>query len=751
MMLKKIIALTISVSALPLLAIANDSESLVLLNTNQTIKETLPKPKAKVDPNFNMTEIITAEPDTEKETDILFSADELQNNSNENTVIATGNVEIIREDLTLKADKVTYDQIADHIIAEGNVVLLEKSGNVVFADRMDLTEKMKNADVNNIKVVLLDKTRMAARSFHKKSDDTKVLRKVVYTPCDNCRNSSPLWQIKAHKVIHDPVDQNMEYQHAFIEIKDVPVLYTPYFAHPDPTVKHRSGFLFPRFMSNNFLGAAVQPQYFWDISPQENLIFNPIISTNKDPVYSGIFHKYFHRGELNASGTIMQDEGDDDDKQTRGNLFLYGRYELNNYWVADTDINYASDDNYLKDLSFPKKDDSWLTSRVRLQAFDNRNYAAIEGYYYDMLSYNLQDSNTPYVLPMMMYENISTPNHYGAYTRTNLSTASVYHDEEDDTSHRATMINSWNLPYTSPYGEKYRLTASLKSDLYYISQYRNNDNEYYTGTTGRVFPQVGLEWRLPFIKNTTNTSQILEPIIVAAVAPNQDNKPEKIPNNDSEDTEITDANIFDLDRYSGYDRNDTGSRISYGVNWSFYGKKWGRSSVLLAQAYEFEKEDNLFAQPDDSNHFSDYVGRIYAAPSQNFDINFRFKLDKDDYKLNYSELVASLGGDILRLSTSYIFFPDAENQPEYVDARRKELYTSLYTNLTRNWSVNVFNRQDLVRKSAITQGGGVAYEDECSRFSFHMEKDFSDDPEDENEISFYFTFFLKTLGGIGTE
>ncbi len=748
-MLKKTLLLSLSSIVLTGLAVAADDESLVLLNTNKTIEATKPKQKAKIEPGFNMTDIIADKP-TDESIDILFSADELQNSSQDDTVIATGNVEIIREDLTLKADKVTYDQAADHIIAEGNVVLLEKSGNVVFADRMDLTEKMQNADVENIKVVLLDKTRMAARSFHKKTNDSKVLRKAVYTPCDNCRGSSPLWQIKAHKVIHDPKEQNIEYQNAFIEVKGVPVLYTPYFAHPDPTVKHRSGFLFPRFMSNNYLGAAVQPQYFWDISPQENLIFNPIISTNKDPVYSGIFQKYFYRGELNASGTILQDD-DEDDKKTRGNLFLFGRYELNDYWVADTDINYASDENYLKDLSLPKKDDSWLTSRVRLQAFDNRNYATIEGYYYDMLSYNLQNSNTPYVLPLMMYENISAPNNYGAYTRTTFNTASVYHDEEDDSSHRATLINSWNLPYTSPYGEKYRLTASLKSDLYYINQYRDMNGNEYTGTTGRVFPQLGLEWRLPFIKNTTNTSQILEPIIVAAVAPNQDNKPEKIPNNDSEDIEITDANIFDLDRYSGYDRNDTGSRISYGLNWSFYGKEWGRSSVLLAQAYEFDKEDNLFSQPNDASHFSDYVGRVYAAPSENFDINFRFKLDKDDYKLNYSELVASLGGNILRLYTSYIFFPDAENQPEYINARRKEIYSSLQANVTRNWSVNVFNRQDLIRQSAISQGGGISYEDECSRFAFHMEKEFSDDPEDENEISFYFSFFLKTLGGIGTD
>ncbi|MBE6453528.1 MAG: LPS-assembly protein LptD [Alphaproteobacteria bacterium] len=735
-------------------AISNDS--LVLLNTSKTIEETKPKSLTKIEPTYNITNVLDIpKKDTKDEIDIYFSADELSNDANSDTVTATGNVEIIREDLTLRADKVIYNQATDDIKAEGNIVLLEKSGNVVFADKINLKEHMQKADVDNIKVILADKTRLAASSFHKKNDDTKVLRKAVYTPCDNCQGQSPLWQLKAYKVIHDTENQDIEYQNAFLEIKGVPVLYTPYFSHPDPSVKHRSGFLFPRIMSNNYLGAAIQPQYFWDISPQENVTFNPIISSDKGIIYSAIYNKYFYRGELSASGSFMQDKDADNSEEerdkNRGNLFLYGRYELNDYWVADTDINYASDDNYLKDLALPRKDDSWLTSRVRLQAFDNRNYASVEGYYYDFLSYNLRNKNTPYVLPLMTYENISSSNRYGAYTKTTLNTASIYH-EEDDASHRASMINSWNLPYTSPYGEKYRLVASVKSDLYYISQYRNDNNENYTGTTGRIFPQLGLEWRLPFIKNTENTSQIIEPIIVAAVAPNQDNKIDKIPNEDSEDTTVTDVNIFDLDRYSGYDRNDVGSRISYGLNWSFYDKDWGRSAALIAQSYEFDKEENLFNQPDEQNHFSDYVGRIYAQPNEHFSLNYRFRLDKNSYSINYSELSTYMGNDTLWMSTSYIFFPETTENAAYEDYRRKEIYTSVGSKITRNWAVKFYTRHDLENKEAISHGGGIIYEDECSRFSFNAEKEYSDDPEDEtDDLSFYFTFYLKTIGGIGND
>ena len=138
-----------------------------VLDTNQTVEKTKYIPKAKINPTYNITNVLETTPT--QTNDIYFSADSLENDSQTGTATATGNVEIIREDLTLRADKVVYNHNNEDIYAEGNVVLLEKSGNVLFADKINLTNQMQHADVENIKVILLDKTRLAAKSFHKKS------------------------------------------------------------------------------------------------------------------------------------------------------------------------------------------------------------------------------------------------------------------------------------------------------------------------------------------------------------------------------------------------------------------------------------------------------------------------------------------------------------------------------------------------------------------------------------------------------
>ena len=312
------------------------------------------------------------------------------------------------------------------------------------------------------------------------------------------------------------------------------------------------------------------------------------------------------------------------------------------------------------------------------------------------------------------------------------------------------MINSWELPYTSDYGEQYKLVASLKSDLYYVNDYMYKQNSMYDGTLGRVFPQLGIEWRLPFVRATETTRQILEPVVVATFAPTLDNDILKIPNADSADAEFDDANILSLDRYAGYDRNDDGSRISYGLNWSSYGNIMGRTSAFIAQSYQLTDSSFMKAIGDDEK-FSDYVGRIYASPHEYLDLNYRFRLDKDTYELDYSELGARIGSDIFNVYASYIYLQPNQNS-YYTSEERKELYLSLNTNLTKNWRLGIFDRIDLTNNGGtLEHGGHLTYEDECMELSFLAKKYNYDNPTMDDDYEIGITFFFKTLGGVGSK
>ncbi len=730
-------------------------------------KENRTTPKA----DFNPSDITDIMPSVgkkeEKDVEIYFSADEMETDQENKIIEARGNVVVNRENLELVSDKIWYDQNKDIIIAEGNVKLTEADGSILYTDRITLSDKMNRAVVDKVKVILKDQSRIWADKFVKKVNDNKQMRNASYTACDMCNGKSPLWKIDARKVTYDAKGQNINYNDAVLKIKDVPVLYMPFMTHPAPEVKRRSGLLMTAIGSSSYLGQYIQPTYFWDVSDQTDVILSPYFTTDRDIVWNGQYRQYFYKGHVTAEGSFVNDNGTYKDEKfknstrpdKRGHLFLDARYEINDYWVSSLDLNYVSDLFYLKDMNLPDDDEAWLTNKLAFERFQGRNYTAIEGYYYKLTSYNLKRSNKkeyenrmnslPEVMPFIEYEHISDPNKYGAYVKTNISSASVYRDNGED-QQRLSMINSWELPYMSRFGEQYKFVASLKSDLYYVDGYMYNQEDEYDGTLGRVFPQVGVEWRLPFVRATEESRQILEPVIVASFAPELENHNfDKIPNADSADATFDDANILSLDRYAGYDRNDDGSRVSYGLNWNSYGDIMGRTSAFIAQTYQLSDKSSFMEAVDDEERLSDYVGRVYASPHKYLDLNYRFRLDKDDLELNYSELGARVGSDILSVYGSYIYLQP--NQNSYYKAKeRKELYWSVSSRVTRSWKVGVYDRIDLTDDGgSLEQGGYVAYEDECMKLEFNAKKYYYDSDALDDDYEFGVTFFFKTLGGMG--
>ena len=74
-------------------------------------------------------------------------------------------------------------------------------------------------------------------------------------------------ELKAKKIIHNEKEQELEYFDVWMEMAGIPVMYAPYFWHPDPTVKRKSGFLAPSTGGSTYLGTTITTPYFYAISP----------------------------------------------------------------------------------------------------------------------------------------------------------------------------------------------------------------------------------------------------------------------------------------------------------------------------------------------------------------------------------------------------------------------------------------------------------------------------------------------------
>src|SRR5690606_22144237 len=316
---------------------------------------------------------------------LLLQSDTLKYDDAADVVTATGNVEVVQGERVLKARRIVYARRTGVVTAEGEIVLMEPSGEVLFADRVELTDDLREGVIEQIRVRLADDSRFAAVSGRHVGGRSTELRKAVYSPCDLCEEDptrAPLWQLKAQKVVHDKVTKDIEYEDVFLEMWGVPVLYTPYFTHPDPTVERRSGFLTPTFGSDSDLGFMYQQPYHWAIAPNEDVTFAPIFLSKENPVAFAEYRRLFEFGQIEVEGSfgfIDQKEvnprtGALEERQDRfrGHIRAEGDFAIDENWRAGFDLYRTTDDTYLRNLDFDNEGS--LRSEAFAEYFEGRSY-----------------------------------------------------------------------------------------------------------------------------------------------------------------------------------------------------------------------------------------------------------------------------------------------------------------------------------------------------------------------------------------
>ncbi|MFQ5772952.1 MAG: LPS-assembly protein LptD [Kiloniellaceae bacterium] len=688
----------------------------------------------------------------------LISADRITYDENLGVVTASGNVEISQDGRVLLADTVSYNVRNDVVSASGNVSLLEPTGEVIFADFVELTQSLREGFIRDIRILLTDRSRLAAASALRTGGNRTVFRKAVFSPCELCREDptrAPLWQLKAIEVEHDQEDKVIRYRDAWMEIFGVPVFYTPYFEHPDPTVERKTGFLAPTIGSSEVLGATYQQPFYWAIGPNRDATIAPIITTKQSIAVAGEYRELYPYGTvtLRGSGTVADREETDgtiEEDRFRGHIDGTGRFEINQTWRSGVDVQRATDDTYLRIYNFSTA--RTLTSRAFVEGFNGRNYLAANGYLFQGLRATDRQSESPIVLPLVDYNYVGEPGVAGGHNTLDANLMALTRRDGRD-SRRLSASVGWELPYTGPAGDVYTVTARVQGDGYWVNDVDPESDEVNpTGPrvddlTGRILPQLAVKWRYPWVRHDGSINQVVEPMAQAVAAPGGAN-PDEIPNEDSLDFEFDDTNLFSLNRFPGLDRVDSGSRFDYGIQWTLTGEGVGYTSAFIGQSFRVREADVF---PDNSgveDNFSDIVGRVQVKPTHELDLLYRFRFDKDDLEARRSEVDVRVGPPALNLDLGYIFIDSELGQDEF--GEREELNWTLSSKLSRYWSAFGGQRIDLTKSETRQARVGLTYQDECFLIQAVAERNFFSDREIEPENSFFVSIVFKHLGGVST-
>lgn len=687
-------------------------------------------------------------PDQGKTLPALFGADRIDYDQDLGLVTASGNVEVTQGERTLLADRVTYSEKDGKVTATGNVSIMEPTGDVLFADYAELRDELKNGFVSGIKVLFADNSRMAGQRAERRDGNRTVLEGAVYSPCNLCPQDParpPLWQIRAREVVHDQADKEVRYRDAVFEAFGIPLAYSPYMSHPDPTVKRQSGFLTPSFTRNNFFGLRTQIPYFWAIDDDKDLTITTQVTQKHGLQVAGDYRQRVETGEYRLDGSVTRvADTDEPGSETRYHVRGQGRFRTGDQTLAGFDIFRASDDTYTRRYNIQDGAVNTLVSRGFTESFSDRNYLGASAYSFQGLRSDDRPGLSPAALPVIDYQLLGEPDAWGGRLGFNGNILSLYRTQGTDTR-RASGDLYWTLPYRAPFGDIYTVTASLRSDGYWVEDFLPSGVPAGTreqNFAGRVLPSVALGWRLPLVRTDGAVQQILEPIAELVLAPYGGN-PREIPNEDSQSFEFDETNLFALHRFPGLDRVDSGPRVSYGLKYGIYGANSGYSEFFLGQSFRRHADDTFATDSGLDKRFSDYVARAVVSPGSYFTLTNRLRISQEDLEVRRLETTGTLGPKAFQVGITYAQLDRNTFTKELQN--REAIALSLSSRLTQYYTFIAQHLRDLGDDGGpLRSVAGLRYLDECLELLLYVER--SDTLDRDIQPATTFGFRIRLLG-----
>ncbi len=662
-----------------------------------------------------------------KDAPILLLADEVVYDSDAKTVSAIGHVEMVQDGHTLDAERVDYDQNTDTVTARGHVVMIDERGNVAFSDHVVLKDKMRQGVLSGFGALIGQNGKLAARNAQRINGTTVVARRSNYSPCKICNQPgqrTPLWQVKAERVVYDQVKHKIRFHSAIIDVEGVPVAWVPAFTISDPTVRYASGLLTPEVGNSTKIGYFIRLPYYVSLSPSQDLTVDPMISTSGGDVLELEYRQRWNNGGLWFQGSGAYNPagglGGSPGAQTYGHIFGSGRLQLDDTWRTGFDVQATSNPGYMRyyDISYLDR----LINDLFIEDTPGRSRFALSSYYFQGLRATDVTSRFPYVLPSLDLSYIPEEKVAGGTLRLNINGVAIGRDDQRNDQRLSSEIN-WKTPTILGDGQIWTFVLDARGDAYHFDTPQFGGPPTSDSTLERGTAYAGLDWRWPFIaQSSPGHSYIIQPIGQVVLQPYGGN-PTGLRQEDSQDFEFDDNNVFSFNQLPGYDIIESGPRANVGAMAEalFPG---GEVEAQLGQTYRLKPDPLLASFLGNTGTSSDLVGS-FSVKFPHLDITDRFDVDRSDGTVRRHEIYVTGSYDRSSVQVSYIQLPQTVSSLGLPS--RKEINAQADVNVWHNWQVFVAGQRDLANNQFLNTEYGIGYEDDCIAISLAYRRKYTED------------------------
>lgn len=518
---------------------------------------------------------------------------------------------------TVQADRIRVDVNSKDIYAEGNVLYAD--GNSSKAKPANLTHQAKHLqpqqnegrikDGNNGLITVADRltfnpdSRTAtaqavafanvplqahgyAGKLSKTDDNQYALDDVMLTTCPP---DDVQWQINAKNIAMNSDTGRGSLRGGTLKIKEVPVLYLPYFNFPIDS-RRTSGFLVPHLSTSD--GFALDIPYYLNLAPNYDATITPKIYNNRNPLITNelryLTDKY-GRGRI-VNSFLSKDK--QYHNKNRSSVFYTHEWQSKKTpeLTANLEYNYVSDSDYFADFdSLGTRNNTLNLSRqANVNYYNDRlnaqlkfeTFQSLDAF--DIYGNPITDKDKPYSRYPQLLVNYNAPIfkdwqlavvHDSAYFKQNIN---------DNSAPEKSGLRVYNKVKTSiPLQKSWGYITPEASIQHIFSQYDKDSLEALSipandGTSSALVPQIGVDAGLHFFQagpppwwanQQAGGYQLLNPRLKYTYSPYQTQN--DIPNFDTRIATVTYDQLFADSWFLGHDRIQDLHAITPGVNYRY--------------------------------------------------------------------------------------------------------------------------------------------------------------------------------------
>ena len=537
---------------------------------------------------------------------------------------------------------------------------------------------------------------LKGRAATSDENQTKIY-KAAFTTCNTENKKCPGWELQSEEFIHDKKNKVFEYKNSWLKVFDKKVAFFPFFSHPDPSVKRKSGFLTPVYGSSNNLGTWVNIPYFKVINDEKDLTFNPRIYADDKIILQSEYRQAFENSNL-----ISDFSFNNDGKNTNTHLFA----KINGDLSSKTKFNFkyqdVTNDNYLKihNLSNSSpiiENESLLTTQLDItKNIDESTNLDTSFTVFEDLSKKESD-RFQYILPSFTYiKNLTIPDNYNGNFK---FTSSGFQKNYDTNKYESLLINDFLFESNNIISGT-GLLSNYDLLVKNFNSYTENSTSYTEKEDYEVFGSILLKTSFPLKKINENSQNYLKPIIGIRYSPNNTK------NISDNDVRLDYNNIFSLNRIGTNEIVEGGRSISLGLE---YEKRNIQERKILgfniANSISDKKNESLPAKSKLNETRSDFVGNLFYSPNDILNFDYNFSYDKNFDGSNYDSISTTINlnnfitnfnflsedgnigsNEVISNSTTYKF--DSENSLQFKTSKDLKNDFTEYYNLIYSYETD---------------------------------------------------------------